>query len=127
MKAKRNEVKRSRLRRVLLSATLLAGALVTLNAPGAQAHYSQCPSGHFCIWQHSSYEGRFFSSDRDTPNVGSYMNDRTTSYWNRSGRDVCLFRHQNYGDYLGCYRAGASSAAMQINNDQLTSFRFVSA
>ncbi|MFF8195775.1 peptidase inhibitor family I36 protein [Streptomyces bobili] len=47
----------SRLRRVLLSGAVLAGALVTLNAPAAQAHYGQCPSGHCCIWQHNSYEG----------------------------------------------------------------------
>ncbi|MFI5572498.1 peptidase inhibitor family I36 protein [Streptomyces sp. NPDC051740] len=120
-------MKEPRLRRVLLSAAVLAGALGALDVPAAQAHYSQCPSGHFCVWQHSSYEGRFFSSNRDTPNVGSYMNDRTTSFWNRSNRVVCLYRHENYGDDLGCYEPGASSAAMQIHNDQLTGFRFASA
>ncbi|MFF5157762.1 peptidase inhibitor family I36 protein [Streptomyces sp. NPDC000348] len=120
-------MKGPRLRRVLLSAAVLAGALATLDAPAAHAHYSQCPSGHFCVWQHSSYEGRFFSSDRDTPNVGSHMNDRTTSFWNRSSRVVCLYRHENYGYDLGCYAPGASSAALQIHNDQLTSFRFSSA
>jgi hypothetical protein len=114
----------SRLHRLLLSAAVLAGALVTLNAPAAQAHYSQCPSGHFCVWQHSSYEGRFFSSDRDTPNVGSYMNDRTTSVWNRSNRTVCMYRNQNYDYPMGCYLPGGSSAALPIHNDTLTSFRF---
>ncbi|MEW2079997.1 peptidase inhibitor family I36 protein [Streptomyces sp. NPDC012403] len=114
----------SRLRRVLLSGAVLAGALVTLNAPAAQAHYSQCPSGHFCIWQHSSYEGRFFSSTHDTPNVGKDMNDRTTSVWNRTNRTVCMYRHENYGYDMGCYGPGGSTAALPIHNDELTSFRF---
>jgi hypothetical protein len=114
----------SRLRRALLSGAVLAGALVTLDAPAAQAHYSQCPSGHFCVWQHSSYEGRFFSNSTSTLNVGSYMNDRTTSVWNRSDRTVCMYRHENYGYPMGCYKAGGSTAALPIHNDELTSFRF---
>ncbi|MDG9704135.1 peptidase inhibitor family I36 protein [Streptomyces sp. DH37] len=114
----------SRLRRALLSGAVLAGALVTLNAPAAQAHYSQCPSGHFCVWQHNSYEGRFFSSSTSTPNIGDYMNDRTTSVWNRSDRTVCMYRHENYGYPMGCYKAGGSTAALPIHNDELTSFRF---
>ncbi|MCW8100331.1 peptidase inhibitor family I36 protein [Streptomyces tauricus] len=115
----------SRLRGILLSGAVLAGALVTLNVPAAQAHYSQCPSGHFCVWQHSSYEGRFFSGTRDTPNVGKDMNDRTTSVWNRTNRTVCMYRHENYGYNMGCYGPGGSVAALPIpHNDSLTSFRF---
>ena len=98
----------------------------TLDDPAAQAHYSQCPSGHFCVWQHSGYEGRFFPSSRDTPDVGGCMNDRTTSFWNRSNRAVCPYRHDNYGDDLGCYAPGVSSAVVRIHNDQLTGFRFAS-
>ncbi|MFF9488404.1 peptidase inhibitor family I36 protein [Streptomyces sp. NPDC014676] len=95
--------------------------------PAVRSGARQCPSGHFCVWQHSSHGGRFFSDNRDTPDVGSYMNDRTTSFWNRSNRAVCPYRHENYGDDLGSYGPGAASAAMRIHNDQLTGFRFASA
>ncbi|WP_405392559.1 peptidase inhibitor family I36 protein [Streptomyces sp. NBC_01102] len=100
---------------------MLAGALVTFNAPATQAHYSQCPPGHFCIWQHSIYEGRFFSSPNSRPNVGSYMNDRTSSVWNRTSRTVCMNRHEG----MRCYRADGSTGVMPIHNDQLTSFQLV--
>ncbi|MFC8392605.1 peptidase inhibitor family I36 protein [Streptomyces sp. NPDC057238] len=102
---------------------MLAGALGTLNAPAAQAHYSQCTSAS------GSTAATKAASSRATvtPNVGSCMNDRTTSFWNRRNRVVCLYRHENHTDDLGCYEPGASSAAMQIHNDQLTSFRFASA
>jgi hypothetical protein len=42
------------------------GVLVTFYARAAQAHYSQCPSGHFCIWRHGNCEGRFVSSPNGT-------------------------------------------------------------
>ncbi|WP_158239693.1 peptidase inhibitor family I36 protein [Streptomyces carminius] len=114
---------RSRLHRVLLSAAVLAGALGALNAPAAQAHYSECPKGHFCVWQNNGYEGRFFSSPHDVPNIGSYMNDRTTSVWNRTDHTVCMYRDQNYGYPMGCYGSGGSVSALPIHNDELTSFK----
>ncbi|WP_078945918.1 peptidase inhibitor family I36 protein [Streptomyces exfoliatus] len=76
-------------------------------------------------WQHSNYEGRFFLSSNSTSDVGSYMNDRTTSVWTRTSRTVCMYRHEGYVYDMGCYGAGGSTGVLPILNDELTSFRLV--
>lgn len=100
-----------------------AFALTAVTGTPASAHYSQCPDKKFCIWQHSSYEGMFAYSSEPQPNVGE-MNDRTTSYWNRTDNWVTLYLSQNY---VGCFESvppGGSTAAINpIWNDSLTSFR----
>ncbi|MER5199766.1 peptidase inhibitor family I36 protein [Streptomyces sp. NPDC002755] len=115
---------RRRLARTLVTASVLVGALATLNAGTAQADFSQCKAGQFCIWEHSSYQGMFASSQYDKPNVGSAMNDRTTSFWNRTDHLVCLCEHGNFqGVPFACVFPNSSSAAMESFNDRLTGFK----
>ncbi|MGW4233356.1 peptidase inhibitor family I36 protein [Streptomyces sp. NPDC004980] len=115
---------RRRLARTLLAASVMVGALTALNAGTAQAHYSQCQAGQFCIWENSSYQGLFASSQYDKPNVGSAMNDRTTSFWNRTDHTVCMYQDSNFaGIPFACAAAGSSSAALTSHNDALTGFK----
>ncbi|MFD9053380.1 peptidase inhibitor family I36 protein [Streptomyces zaomyceticus] len=108
---------------MLMVGTALAGGLMTFGAPTAQAHYSQCLPGQFCIWEHSRYEGRFMSSAGDVSYVGSAMNDKMTSLWNRSNRVVCMFRDGDYRNIGLCVAPNGSSAAVPMDNDSLSSFK----
>lgn len=107
---------------------LAATALLAGPTP-AQAAFSDCRLGYVCLWQHNSYNGRIFMvrMDENIPNIGSYadMNDRTTSIWNRTTRNVEFFQDSNYRGYLFTFGPFHSSAAIQPqHNDRITSFRF---
>ncbi|MDG9703260.1 peptidase inhibitor family I36 protein [Streptomyces sp. DH37] len=100
-------------------------AVTVVGVPGqASAHYSQCPEGAFCVWEHSGYEGRFAYSTGAQPNIGSYMNDRMTSYWNRTNEYISVYNHQSYGSCMLVVPPGGSDAVVDpALNDRMTSFR----
>ncbi|QXE38778.1 peptidase inhibitor family I36 protein [Streptomyces sp. GMY02] len=102
----------------------VAAGTVSLTAPPAAADPNQCPSGSFCVWEQSSYRGDFRHYTTSNPNVGNYMNDRMTSYWNRTGKTVSVYEH---GNYVGCMISipqGRSEAAVASHfNDKMTSLR----
>ncbi|MFH8798066.1 peptidase inhibitor family I36 protein [Streptomyces sp. NPDC017936] len=100
-----------------------AFALTAVTGTPAAAHYSQCPDGEFCIWQHSSYEGMFAYSSKPQPDLGD-MDDRTTSYWNRTDNWVSLYLVE---DYQSCFESvppgGSVGVVNPYYNDGLSSFR----
>ncbi|MFI8194156.1 peptidase inhibitor family I36 protein [Streptomyces sp. NPDC085946] len=99
------------------------GAVVALGG-NANAGSNQCPVGEFCIWEHSSYQGRFAYSSEPQPNVGAYMNDRMTSYWNRTNTWISTYNHENFGDCMLVIPPGGASPAVPSQfNDDLTSFK----
>lgn len=110
----------------VLGAALVATAgLGTVAAAPASAHYSQCPENRFCIWEHSSYEGMFASYGGSNSNIGSTMNDRMTSYWNRTDQWVSVYDHSNYGACMLVIPPGGSDPAVSSQfNDKMTSLRF---
>jgi hypothetical protein len=89
-----------------------------------------CVDGAFCVFENSGYTGSAFRSGYDTPNVGSLMNDKMTSLWNRTNKYVCLYRSSWYNDRMIPVGQGAIFPGQSIPNvnpdanDQLTSFRF---
>lgn len=113
--------------RPLVAGVLTLGAtcaLITFSGGPAAAHYSQCPDKEFCIWDDSSYEGRFAYSSGPQPNVGDYMNDRMTSYWNRTDNWISLYWNDNFDTCMYSVPPGKADPVLHwIENDQLTSFR----
>ncbi|GAA1007841.1 hypothetical protein STXM2123_3490 [Streptomyces sp. F-3] len=106
---------------VVLTAAMGAAALTT---PPAAADADQCPPGSFCVWEHSSYRGDFRHYTSSTPNVGEYMNDRMTSYWNRTGKTVSVYEHANYVGCMITIAPGRAEAAVASHfNDKMTSLR----
>ncbi|MEU6371204.1 peptidase inhibitor family I36 protein [Streptomyces sp. NPDC046931] len=100
-----------------------AAGMGIVNAPSAAASPEQCQVGYFCVWQNSSYTGRFYAAPGSVPNIGAFMNDRTTSYWNRTTSWVTLYSDSNYRDCMTAVPAGGSAAAIAPNlNDRMTSF-----
>ncbi|ARF74773.1 peptidase inhibitor family I36 protein [Kitasatospora albolonga] len=112
--------------RLWTAATVLAvtAGTAVLTAPPAAADPNQCPNGSFCVWEQSSYRGDFRHYTASTPNVGNYMNDRMTSYWNRTGRTVSVYEHSNYVGCMFSIAPGGSEAAVASHfNDKMTSLR----
>lgn len=96
----------------------------SLTAQPAAADSDQCPSGSFCVWEQSSYRGDFRHYTSSTPNVGDYINDRMTSYWNRTGKTVSVYEHSNYAGCMFSAKPGQSEAAVASHfNDKMTSLR----
>ncbi|ONK11729.1 peptidase inhibitor family I36 protein [Streptomyces sp. MP131-18] len=103
--------------------TFTAGT-TSLTAHPAAADPNQCPNGSFCVWEQSSYRGDFRHYTSSNPNVGNYMNDRMTSYWNRTGKTVSVYEHSNYTGCMFSIGAGKSEAAVASHfNDKMTSLR----
>ncbi|MFI8194154.1 peptidase inhibitor family I36 protein [Streptomyces sp. NPDC085946] len=109
---------------VLVSAAILAAA----NTAPASAHYSQCPANELCVWEHTGYEGRFAYTSEPSPNVGADMNDRISSYWNRTNQWFSLYEHENYDGW--CIAVGPDSSRIALpnghwdaDNDEVTSLK----
>lgn len=106
--------------------TLAAAAGMSLAATGtASALPEQCADKHFCVWEHTGYQGRFFSATGSVANIGPDMNDRTTSYWNRTNSWITLYNDSGYGGAcLESVPPGGSSYNVSPSvNDRMTSFR----
>lgn len=109
--------------------TLVAGAAVQIAAVGpAQADYRDCPDHYLCLWGDASYTGRYTfypeSGGLFVSNIGDFMNDLTTSIWNRTSRRVCFYNDINYQGQLGCLDGGGSTANVGDGaNDRISSFQ----
>ncbi|MFI9624498.1 peptidase inhibitor family I36 protein [Streptomyces sp. NPDC052042] len=112
--------------RLWTAAAVLAftAGTASMTASPAAADSDQCPSGSFCVWEQSSYRGDFRHYTSSNPNVGDYMNDRMTSYWNRTGKTVSVYEHSNYVGCMFTIAPGKSEAAVASHfNDKMTSLR----
>ncbi|MFJ2261600.1 peptidase inhibitor family I36 protein [Streptomyces sp. NPDC087844] len=116
---------KKRISRLLVSGAFIGGAVLAIGATPAQADYTQCKTGQFCLWDDTNYSGRFAGSQYSHSNVGDYMNDRMSSFWNRTGRTVCFFADSGFkpsSSYM-CQLPGASASNVGMYNDILTGFR----
>ncbi|GAB7192065.1 hypothetical protein NUM3379_27740 [Kineococcus sp. NUM-3379] len=112
--------------RKVTAALIPAAAVVAavLPAAPASAHYSQCPPGKMCLWEHTGYEGRFQAFDGTSHNIGSHMNDRTTSIWNRTNQRVSVYLDSGFGTCLLSLAPGSSVYNLNSwHNDRITSIR----
>src|SRR5690349_20657523 len=120
---------RKTLKAVAMAAiTLVTGAAVQVAATGAaHADYRDCPDRYVCLWGDGNYEGRYrFQPEGNlfVPNIGSAMNDLTTSIWNRTGRTICFYNDINYQGQLLCLNGGGSTPNVGSGaNDRISSFQ----
>ncbi|MEU1752805.1 peptidase inhibitor family I36 protein [Micromonospora matsumotoense] len=101
------------------------GSLVA--APAASAAPGDCPDRYVCIFQDTNYTGRMVGYYQGvwTPNVGDYMNDRTSSIINNTDEMYLFFRDSNYGagTYAVMGRTQVPSMGLSGWNDSITSLR----
>uniref|UniRef100_UPI003F493DA7 peptidase inhibitor family I36 protein n=1 Tax=Nonomuraea bangladeshensis TaxID=404385 RepID=UPI003F493DA7 len=127
-------------------AALAALAIATSTATPAVAQTAAdklalCKPGMFCIFGDTGYRGLFFGSAANVPNVGTAtapfgfnINDHTSSFWNRTNRDICIYADANFRNkmfwrvnngtlVLGPVGAGRSTSNIGSDtNDKLSSF-----
>lgn len=115
------------------AATTIATATASTATPSGTVSvqdYRDCPDHYVCLWGDASYAGRyiFVPEGNGSPlfrsNIGSFMNDLTTSIWNRTSRRICFYRDTNYQGLLLCMNPGASSPNIGSGaNDKISSFQ----
>lgn len=83
------------------------------------ANSVDCPSGKFCIWANSTYNGSFAyfakgSANLANPISGYVFNNKVTSIWNRTGSAWCLYDGANYRTLLLRQSAGGYRANLAV-------------
>ncbi|RBQ13918.1 hypothetical protein DP939_43290 [Spongiactinospora rosea] len=94
------------MKKALIAAVVAACAAATLTgATAAQAQtaaqaWVDCPKGYVCLYGDTNGRGRH--SNQPGPkraNVGKFINDHTSSIWNRTDKFVCFFPDANFKPY----------------------------
>jgi hypothetical protein len=98
--------------------TAVSGHLVA--AAPAEAAWSDCPSGWFCLWTGENGTGGLFYTAAQPQDLG-FMNNNARSVWNRSNWHYCLYDATNHTVYLGIIhnwdqRANLGSPANRISS-----------
>ncbi|ANW21384.1 peptidase inhibitor family I36 protein [Streptomyces clavuligerus] len=115
--------------RLAALATALTGALAAGFATAPQAAAgdpNNCLPLRFCLWEHHNFDGHMLASEQSMAYVGAAMNDKATSYRNRTNYYVTIYRDANYQG--GCLMnsippSGISAGVPTALNDQISSFR----
>jgi Peptidase inhibitor family I36 len=63
----------------------------------AQA-WQSCVDGQFCMWDFSNYGGSTVAywNNISVDFVGGFINDKVTSFWNRTNHNVCIYEHSDF-------------------------------
>ncbi|MFC9946822.1 peptidase inhibitor family I36 protein [Streptomyces pratensis] len=113
--------------RPLTAAALTLGAAFAMTGLGggaAVAADTDCPAQEFCLWADPGFTGRFAYSSEPQSNVGDYMNDRMTSYWNRTDNWISIYVDDKFQGCLYSIGPGDKISDMPSwANDETTSFR----
>ncbi|MER0240642.1 peptidase inhibitor family I36 protein [Streptomyces sp. HSW2009] len=110
----------------LAAVACMTATTVIGSATSASANPNDCPDGYVCVWGDINYEGRFlFAPGPERANVGSHMNDLTSSIWNRTGSQVCFYNHADWrGGVMRIVPAGGYLANVGPDaNDTISSWR----
>jgi hypothetical protein len=78
---------------------MAAAVSVTVAPSPAQAAtgWARCPAGYFCVFDGANGTGHFAYFQWGSPDLrGQTMNNKTTSYWNRTSRRWHLWDGYNY-------------------------------
>ncbi|WDN57633.1 peptidase inhibitor family I36 protein [Streptomyces clavuligerus] len=108
-----------------LTAALSLGAVTAPPAAAGNPYF--CPQSKFCLWEDSNYDGAMATAVAGISWIGPYMNDRGSSYWNRTGEWVTLYRDIDFqgGCLMGSIAPQESATVLSAQaNDQTSSFRF---
>jgi hypothetical protein len=111
----------------LAAATLLAATGITVAQVG-QASAADCPANVLCLYEHTSWGGNVMIITSSTTNIGSWFNDKTTSFSNHTNLQWCLFDNAGYDRkimVIAPYTATANVGGAA--NDKTTSLTYHSA
>ncbi|MEU5974786.1 peptidase inhibitor family I36 protein [Streptomyces sp. NPDC047315] len=125
MKSKRTTVAGVLAGACLTGTLAMTGAAPANAAPAAPADWRDCTTNSVCVWDHSNYNGAFLAGGANVPNVGTTMNDRTTSLGNLTRSRICFYDHSSYrGELLASVGPGEWRPNIGAHaNDRITSWR----
>lgn len=110
-----------------LAAAAVAATSMIASAPAAQAAFSDCPTGAFCLWQDASYNGLIWNRSGTTGwlNFATAINDQATSGANRRGTlDSAANNDANGGGASFCFNGNTQTTNVGISwNDRFSSAR----
>ncbi|MGH8933056.1 MAG: peptidase inhibitor family I36 protein [Egibacteraceae bacterium] len=102
-------------------------AMLGAAALPAGAQDGQCPVGEICLFEdsnHSGDENGSFRTGSDDLTTSPPINDKASSYWNRSDRPFCLYEDVGYdGDIIQRVLPGESKNLYGPSNDKVSSLR----
>ncbi|MFJ5925468.1 peptidase inhibitor family I36 protein [Kitasatospora sp. NPDC092948] len=124
--------------KTMLAATAVFAALISPNAAFAAdssdvvinpQSTGQCSSGKFCIWTITLSRGAYYGITSDVSNFNSYdgggVYHNNQSYWNRTGKNWCLYSGTDYNNQIG-WIAGTDTQSFDFGSgtkDNLGSMR----
>ncbi|MEU6786200.1 peptidase inhibitor family I36 protein [Nonomuraea angiospora] len=90
-------------------------------APG-QLDSKRCQPGMFCIFADPDFKGDVLGTFGDVANVGVAsqriggfnINDKATSFWNRTNRTMCLFQDTNFRNPMRWQRPNSNPVAFAL-------------
>lgn len=114
---------------------VLAVVVLATVAPApasAAARNGVCDAGEFCLYRDRNFAGPImdwpggFDDDRYADNrypSGHYLDDTTSSVWNRSNCQVSIWQHRFFGDPGITLAAGAkkNTAGTPLSDDKASS------
>jgi hypothetical protein len=122
-----------RMRTFMRSITVATAATVSVSVLGlppdaAHATKSQCPAGHFCIWEDRNYQGHFarftIGSDNLARPIGGFVfNNKASSLWNRTGTVWCTYDGFEYSGAVRSWSNNAASPRLNSWGDRISSLR----
>ncbi|MEV4641120.1 peptidase inhibitor family I36 protein [Actinoplanes sp. NPDC049548] len=109
--------------KIALSMAVMLAATGAAVAQAWPAQAADCPANVLCLYEHTSWGGNVMILTSSTTNIGSWFNDKTTSFSNHTGMQWCLFEHDGYGGQKLMVIAPNSAAANvgDAANDKTTS------
>ena len=106
--------------------TMSTGAASASAAAAPRASWEWCANGTVCLFSDKNYNGDAIGTNSDTPNIGNFMNDRTSSIINKTGETWCFYQDDLYRNKVTQLAPGESRANLGgglFTNDSITSFR----
>ncbi|MEU1737395.1 peptidase inhibitor family I36 protein [Streptosporangium sp. NPDC020145] len=82
----------------MLAACATATLVTAAPAQAKTMDWDACPAGYVCLYGDTYGRGRYSNAPgTERANVGSHINDLTSSIWNRTDTYVCFYEHSDYG------------------------------
>jgi hypothetical protein len=100
---------------------MLVAVLVAIALPaGASAGAKGCTDGAYCLWKKPNYRGdKLVVKTNALFNFPRFMNNRASSFKNRAGGSLLLYKGKDGNDGISCSLDGASFPTLPpgINNE----------
>ncbi|MFF4419062.1 peptidase inhibitor family I36 protein [Streptosporangium sp. NPDC001559] len=121
-------VRRVRKRRslaVVMAVCAVATLVTAIPAEAKLMDWDACPEGYVCLYSDTYGRGRYSNAaGPNNANVGAFINDMTSSIWNRTHYSICFYQHADFGGagLIGINGYGWVDNVGSSANDRISSY-----